>query len=252
MKQETFHSKWIINECKKSPKIRLFCFPYAGGGASVFKGWSEKIIDEVEICAIQTPGHEQRICEKPISSMTEIIYALCDEIYPLTDLPYVFFGHSLGGLECFALYREFIKRKYNLPKLLILSGCRPPFKPEPRPIYHLEGQSFIEALKNYNGTSEEVLLNSELMSFLFPMLKADFTLAEKYMDFNVEKHDIDITIMSGISDIDASPEFMHDWQEYTNKTFTQYIFQGDHFFINSKNDEIIERINYSLRNIIDI
>ena len=57
MKNKLYFEK-IENESKG---VRLFCFSYAGGGASVFRSWQNKLGDEISVCPAHYPGHEERI-----------------------------------------------------------------------------------------------------------------------------------------------------------------------------------------------
>jgi Thioesterase domain len=36
--------------------LRLFCFPYAGGGTQVFRGWSDALPDSIEVHPVELPG----------------------------------------------------------------------------------------------------------------------------------------------------------------------------------------------------
>lgn len=47
-------------------RATLFCFPFAGGGASAYNSWVQKMKDKVTVCPIQLPGREERIMEKDI------------------------------------------------------------------------------------------------------------------------------------------------------------------------------------------
>ena len=60
-----------VNEEEK--EVILFCFPYAGGGASVFRTWQEKIGKDIKIIPAHYPGHEERIMEKPFESMEDLV-----------------------------------------------------------------------------------------------------------------------------------------------------------------------------------
>lgn len=53
-------------------RATLFCFPFAGGGASAYNSWVQKMKDKVTVCPIQLPGREERIMEKPYNNMTDI------------------------------------------------------------------------------------------------------------------------------------------------------------------------------------
>lgn len=37
-------------------RLRLFCFPFAGGGASVFRAWPAEAIPQIEIVPMQLPA----------------------------------------------------------------------------------------------------------------------------------------------------------------------------------------------------
>lgn len=56
-----------------SQNITLFCFPFAGGGASAYNSWVQKMKDTITVCPIQLPGREERIMEKPYHNMTDML-----------------------------------------------------------------------------------------------------------------------------------------------------------------------------------
>src|SRR5438128_11096986 len=45
-------------------RLRLFCFPYAGGGASLYRSWAEPLASVAEILSVQLPGRENRLGER--------------------------------------------------------------------------------------------------------------------------------------------------------------------------------------------
>src|SRR5580704_11807660 len=86
-------------------RLRLYCFPYAGRGGSVFVPWCAPLAPEIEVCPILLPGREARIRETSVTSMPALVDSLVDAIQADDDLPFAFFGHSLGGLVAFELSR---------------------------------------------------------------------------------------------------------------------------------------------------
>src|SRR5580700_6154992 len=93
---------WIVRaEPRPGAKLRLFCFPYAGVGASAFRGWAQGADRDIEVCAIQPPGRESRLREVPFASMDTLIPPLVQALSKLLDRPYVFYGHSLGARVAF-------------------------------------------------------------------------------------------------------------------------------------------------------
>jgi hypothetical protein len=52
---------WIERAVRRTPpRFRLFCFPYAGGGAGMFRDWSSEMPPTMEVGAIRLPGRERR------------------------------------------------------------------------------------------------------------------------------------------------------------------------------------------------
>ena len=55
---------------------KLICSPFAGAGASFYKSW-QKYFSELDVIAIQLPGREQLIDEKPYDSVEIISLQKC-------------------------------------------------------------------------------------------------------------------------------------------------------------------------------
>ena len=53
-------------------RVRLFCLPFAGGGASVYRLWGATLPSWIEVCPIQPPGREDRYREPPFTSLTAL------------------------------------------------------------------------------------------------------------------------------------------------------------------------------------
>lgn len=94
-----------------SQDITLFCFPFAGGGASAYNSWVQKMKGKVTVCPIQLPGREERIMEKPYHNMTDMLDELEEIIWENIRGPYAFWGHSMGGKIAYELEKEWKKRK---------------------------------------------------------------------------------------------------------------------------------------------
>ena len=67
-------TRWVIcPHPRPAAKLQLFCFPYAGGGASAFKAWGETFSDQVELCIIQMPGREEGLSEQWIKDVPQLV-----------------------------------------------------------------------------------------------------------------------------------------------------------------------------------
>src|SRR5271170_8113500 len=121
---------WIAG-CKPSPlaRLRLFCLPYAGGSALIFRAWSNALPADIEVCPIQLPGRSTRLKEQPFTAMSALIQVLAQALSPLLDKPFAIFGHSLGALVGFELARQ-LRRQYGVnPARLFVSAVRAPQVP---------------------------------------------------------------------------------------------------------------------------
>ena len=227
-------NRWLAyRKPRPQAKVRLFCFHYAGGAASVFRTWQEALPPSVEVCPVQLPGRESRLRETLLTSLDPLLDSLLENLQPALDLPYVFFGHSMGAIISFELSLKLRESGTKGPELLMLSGRRSPHSPETdRPIYDLPGAEFRRELRKLNGTPEEVLAHPELMELLEPVLRADFAVCETYVHQATKPLSCPMTVFGGLEDSKTPLEALEGWRRYTDGAFRLKRFPGDHFFLN--------------------
>lgn len=246
-------NSWITySKLNINAKLRLFCFPYAGGGASTFRSWSEKITSDVEICPIELPGHERRIAEQPFNQLKPLVNELAHALLPYLNKPFAFFGHSMGGLVSFEL-AHLLYKNYDLsPRHIFISGRHAPQIPDSKlPIHHLNKSEFINEIAKLNGTPKAVLENVELMDLLVPVLRADFAAIENYVYTPKPRLNCPITALGGLQDLQVSYEDLQAWREQTNTNFSIKMFQGKHFFINSSQWLLLKYLDQELQTIVE-
>lgn len=243
--------RWLAyREANPRARLRMFCFPYAGGGASAYRGWGASLPQEIEVCPVQLPGREGRLREQPFTRPEELIQAVTDALTPWFDLPFVFFGHSMGAMIGFELSRELRRRGRPLPLHLFVSGRRAPQLPtREEPIHALPEPEFIVRLRELNGTPEEVLQHAELMKLLTPLLRADFAVNETYVYAEEEPLDPGISAFGGLADTDVKREDVEAWNIQTRGRFRMRMMPGDHFFLHPQKDLIIESVARDLAEI---
>ncbi|HHP7245291.1 MAG TPA: thioesterase II family protein [Elainellaceae cyanobacterium] len=244
----TVTNSWV--KCfKPNPgaSLRLFCLPYAGGGALIFRDWSDQLCEEVEVCPIELPGRGTRLREKPFTRIDPLVNMIAQSLVPYLDKPFAFFGHSMGALLSFEVTHLLSQQYSSTPAHLFVSGRRAPDIPEPNPPIHpLPNADFLEELRLLNGTPEAVLTNKDLMQLLLPTLRADFELHETYVYKAKPSLRCAITAFGGFQDPDVNCEMLKAWQEQTNDTFSLQMFPGDHFFINTEQIALWQSLNQIL------
>jgi len=160
-----------LSGVKPNPRaaIRLFCFPYAGGGATIFRTWQSGLPSEVEVCPVQLPGRGRRLTEAAYTNVHTLVQGLAQGLFPFLDKPFAFFGHSMGATISFELARYLRREHHLMPRHLFNSGRRAPHVPGTQAhTYNLPDDEFLATLHDLKGTPREALEQPELMELLDP------------------------------------------------------------------------------------
>lgn len=248
-----YRNKWF-NVTKPAPDavIRLFCFPYAGGSAQIFQDWCQSLPPEVEVIGVQYPGRGSRFVDPLISSCDGMIEALLPQIMPLLTKPFIFFGHSNGGMLSFELARALQQKAANNPHLSrqlyhFISAKRAIHLPaRKRALHALPDDEFLEELKSLGGTPKEILAQKELMELFMPVLRSDFALSETFSYKGENKLKCDASLLYGTGDVDVPESDVLKWHELMDGHVDVRKYAGDHFFINSHKEEVLDYLNEKL------
>ena len=162
-------------------RLRLFCFPYAGGTAQIYRQWPDYLPTDVEVCSIQLPGRGSQLQQPAFTRLLALVEPLTETIARHLDKPFVFFGHSMGALIGFEVARRLRREGRREPEGLFVSGRRAPQIDEPEPVtFNLPDAELLDELRRLNGTPEEVLDNPDLLQLMLPILRADFEVCQTY------------------------------------------------------------------------
>jgi medium-chain acyl-[acyl-carrier-protein] hydrolase len=243
---------WLLKSPPNSQAhLRLFCFPYAGGGAEVFREWSVTLPEWIEVCSVQLPGRGTRLREQPFRRFGPLIKAIAEALAPYLSKPFAFFGHSMGATIAFETARELRRTGKPCPSHLLVSGGCAPSRPQSGlPTYNLPEHEFLEELRRLNGTRQEVIEHSELMQLMLPLLRADFELIQTYVYKPEPSLNCPITAFGGLHDRSVNRTDMEAWRKETCSSFTIQMFTGDHFFLHSARPLLLEVLSRELHTLI--
>jgi medium-chain acyl-[acyl-carrier-protein] hydrolase len=232
---------------KPKSEFRLFCFPYAGGSALLFRELGQLLGPRIELWGIEPPGRLSRIKEPPFSRMDELLAALGPNILGLLDKPFAFFGHSMGATIAFMFTRWLEERGHPQPVHLFLSArCAPHLTESNESLHGLTDDALIKRLLEFGAIPQLIVDEPELMELFLPVLRADFALAEDPSCNGVSPADVSITAFSGTDDAVIPPQQVDAWRAYTNRVFLHHTIEGDHFFLHSARDILIAHISKTL------
>ena len=241
-------ASWIVYP-KPNPNaaLRLFCFPYAGGGTVTYRAWVHSLPDTIELALVVLPGRETRLSEPPFRQAAPLVHALSSALQPHLGKKFAFFGHSMGAIVCFELSRHLRRFSGVSPSHLFVSGRAAPQVPDrSTPTYNLPEPQLIQEIRRLNGTAEELLDKPEFTNLILPALRADFELVQTYAYLPESPLDCHITAFGGLNDEDITSDDLAAWKEQTKRRFSLHLFQGDHFFINPQRPHLLKTLQAQL------
>lgn len=231
---------WLIcTQPKPKPQLRLLCFPFAGGGAGIYRTWAQALPETVEVEAVQLPGRERRIDEPPYQSLRQLIAAFADAVLPGLDGPVALFGHSMGAMIAYAFAHELRRRGAPQPVHLLVSGRRAPHLVEPEPWHRLPDAQFLARLRQLGGVPEVLWQEPELMARFLPVLRADFMVNEAEAYVPTPPLACPITAYGGLSDDGVAPATLDAWRDHTEGAFARELLPGDHFFVQNAREPLL-------------
>ncbi len=242
VKQPT--TDWIAyRKSKPDARIRLFCFHYFGGAASVFSQWSNDLPPEIEVCPVQLPGRENRSYEQPFTQFVPLVETLAQVLIPYLNKPFAFYGHSMGSLIGFEVVHLLRKQYGYSPIHFLLGGCSAP-------------QAFASKWKS-RSFSEEVILkimeiprqfqeDKQFMEYWMSTFRKDYQLLQSYIYSNKEPLDCPISAWGGEQDSLVSQDDISGWHQHTKSTFKQQMIPGKHLFLKSSRKLLLKAISLDL------
>ncbi|MGW3683451.1 thioesterase II family protein [Streptomyces prasinus] len=227
------------------PVSEVVCFPHAGGSAAMFQNW-QRYTSALKITAVQLPGREVRLGERPFLEMTALVDALAPALAPLTGRPYAFYGHSMGALVAFEVLRRFRQLELPLPSALFVSGRDAPQYADQEQVHHLPDAELLARLRAWEGMEPQDLSTyEELVTLMLPTIRADLTLAETYRYVPGPPLPMPVRVLRGRRDL-----LMRDgdagWARQTSADCSVHEFDGGHFFVQDHERSVVTHIGAAL------
>ncbi|HZI10884.1 MAG TPA: alpha/beta fold hydrolase [Myxococcus sp.] len=226
---------WVHRRRSASARLRLFCFPYAGGASSIYGRWQGDFPEDIEVCAVELPGRRARGREPFIRRAAPLVEAAAQGLAPYLDLPFAFFGHSMGALLAFELALHLRRTGGPEPRALFLSAAAAPHLPKTRtPLWNLPDDAFLAGIRGYGGTPDEVFAEPGFLALFLPILRADFEVFDTYEYEDDGPLDCPVHVYGGRDDERVTPGQLRAWGEVARGLESVELFPGGHFYLNEQ------------------
>jgi acyl transferase domain-containing protein/surfactin synthase thioesterase subunit/acyl carrier protein len=228
----TSGSAWLsYHQPRPAARLRLFCLPYLGGSASIFRRWPELLPPWIEVCPVQYPGREQRLTETPFTDLLALAETIAEQLAPAFEQPFAIFGHSLGALVGFELARRLRSRGHE-PVQLFVAGCQAPerFSADRAPLAIRSLDDLTDDSPLLAAIPAEARHNRELLQMMRPLLEADLAMNAGYIYRPDAPLSCPIAAFAGLNDPLVARRELVGWREHTRSRFQLRVLPGDHFF----------------------
>lgn len=230
-------------------RLRLFCFPYAGGGTWIFRNWPSRLGPAIAVCPVKLPGRADRFQEAPITNLHALADTLAVQLAPWLHEPYAFFGCSLGALLAFESTCRLIAAGIPPPERLVVAASAAPALAHQKEelLHRLPDRAFIEAVRTRFANPFMSELDEEVLPLVLPALRGDITMYETYRPRpDTPPLPVPVTVMGGRQDR-IPAEDLQAWQNHTTRPIDVHLFDGGHFFIHEQEAALIKPIAFAFQ-----
>lgn len=243
---------FLCTQPREDAALRLFCLPFAGAGASVYRTWSDTLPRDVEVRAVQLPGRESRLREPRAASASALACALADALGAYLDRPFALFGYSLGALLAFETARELRRRGRAAPACLFAAARHAPqLPPIHPPLSRLPQERFIAQIEHYYQPDDAAWRIPELRDVVLPILRDDITLADAYEYTREAPLACPIDVFIGAQDRSVPITRAEAWREQTTSGFSLNTFPGGHFFLHAALPQLLQTLGGRLTSLLN-
>lgn len=227
----TAASPWFVRPPSTDHAARLFCFSFAGSGASAFSAWPA-VIGDAEVCPVQFPGRENRLAHPHYGAYDNLAASLVEPLLPLLERPYAFFGHCAGALPAFETVVRLAELGLPGPDCLFVSG-----QPAPH-----------DAARDRMLTMTEPELRAEVESFLrsrgieprpdmvdmgLGVLVRDHAAAREYRRVEPVTVPCPIVVVQWRDDPDVGLDELAGWRQYSDSVEFRVVAGGHYDFMDA-------------------
>ncbi|MFC5663844.1 thioesterase II family protein [Kitasatospora misakiensis] len=224
-------------------ELRLFCFHHAGGAASAYTGWQERLGPRISVLPVQLPGRERRAAEPRFTRIDALVADLDRQLDPLLDAPYAFYGHSMGALVAYRLTLLRAARGRSLPERLMVGAYPPPHLLAPiADALNLDDRDLARWLVDTGGMSELVLRYPDWVRSALELLRDDLRVCQSHRPAGEPPLPCPIDVFAGEQDPLLPIDRVDGWARHTTAGCEVHALPGGHFFLHESSAVLLRTV----------
>ena len=223
------------------PRVRLVCFPHAGGSASFYRTWARLYPVSVQTLVVQYPGREDRLSEPFITDMDQLADQVSEVLLGASDLPLALFGHSMGAAVAYEVARR-LEPAGRAVRALIVSGRPAPHRQREKSLHLADDARLTEELRRFGKTPEGVFAETALRELVLSTTRNDYTLIETYEPRCGPALRCPIHVLLSVCDTEVTRDEAEAWGDLTEAACSVRRFAGGHFYLKTNPAPVIQAV----------
>lgn len=229
-------AKWLLRQPSPDAGARLFCIPYSGCGASMYRQWPARIGD-IEVCPVQLPGRESRFREESFASYEELASSMGRALLPHLDRPFAFFGHCASALPGYETALWLADQGHPTPVRLFVSSQVAPHQGP-------HGRFLGMSDKELTAELEELVVRlggtprPDLIALSLVVLRRDVEVNKAYRPDAPRRVPCPITTLGWDADTEVDHRLMGGWADCGE--VTSRVLAGPHYGFIDAPGELLE------------
>lgn len=215
---------WLPYAPSRSAASRVFCIPYAGTGASLYRNWPRHHAG-VELLPIELPGRETRWAEPAPTTFQDLAAQMIAALIGSLDVPFAFFGHCWSALVGYEVAIQLAREGMPVPdRLFVSSQVAPQHGPMGRMLSMDD-----EEIANELGSTIVALggqAHPELLAIYAKVVRSDIELSRRYVVEHPDYAPCPVTAIGWSADDEVTPAQMSGWADCADTEFRT--LPGDH------------------------
>jgi surfactin synthase thioesterase subunit len=248
-----------VPRARPDARLRLFCFPHAGGDARSFAGLARELPADIELWALRLPGRGARLRDPQPHDLDELVSWVARAMLPLATGRYALLGQSFGAVVAFEVGcalsarnppaaaivaalpaphtwhtpLEYAHRTDELALLrrtgeLGVTALVPRRDDDVEPLRRTIDRVVLGALGTMDEDSSEVLAHPELRDMALGAIRADLALCFGYRHRPGAILTCPLYAVGGVDDPALTRDQLATWSGYTSGRFALDVLPGGH------------------------